>query len=284
MQSLFFWKEWPQNYKPLWFALSGLFIFSLLFLLFTWFQGAHGIIQWEKIQEQKIVETTVHQFRMGNFQLNIPGESYVIFEYLQGSDIQHNTLASYTFLAVLIISSMVLLTIITTLKKFWYFLGMGVFILFVFALRLEVLLVFTVRGFTIPVIFLSLFIVLSFCYKSFRPAASFQARLLSFLALALVCGVIINYFSTVPFPLLHLVATAYLPALILSILFMIMVAHEILVSFVYIASQGTSKSLQHFSIISLIYMVNIFITCLHELGVVQWQFLYINLYLLLCTS
>ena len=63
-----------------------------------------------------------------------------------------------------------------------------------------------------------------------------------------------------------------------------MVAHEILVSFVYIASQGTSKSLQHFSIISFIYLINVLITCLHELGVVQWEFLYINLYLLLTMS
>ncbi|MEX1238803.1 MAG: hypothetical protein WEB30_03770, partial [Cyclobacteriaceae bacterium] len=284
MQSLFFWNEWPKNYRTLWFVLSGLFTFSLVYLWFTWFQGAHGIIGWEKIQEQKIVETTVHQFRLGPFQLNIPGESYVIFEYLQGSNIHHNALASYLFLAVLIISCMVLLTVITTLRKFWYFAGMGLFIFFVLALRLEVLVLFGVRGYTIPIIVLMLFLALSFYYKSFRSAASFQARLVSFLTLFLALGVIIYFFSEVPFPMLHLVVTAYLPALILSALFIVMVAHEILVSFVYISSKGTSKSLNHFLIISLIYMVNVFITCLHEMGVIQWEFLYINLYLLLCTS
>jgi len=284
MQSLFFWKEWPRNYRTVWFALSGLLIFSMLFLWFSWFQGANGTIHWEKIQEQKIVETPVHQFRLGPFQLNIPGESYVIFEYLQGSDIRHNKVASYVFLAVLIISTMVLLAIITSLPGFWYFSGMGLFILFVLALRIDVLLIFGIRGYTIPIIVLFLFIALSFYFKSFRSAASFQTRLFSFLALAFAAAGVVYFFSTVPFPMLHLVVTAYLPALILSILFMLMVAHEILVSFVYIASQGTSKTLQHFSIISFIYLVNIFITCLHELGVVQWQFLYINLYLLLCTS
>ncbi len=284
MQSLFFWKEWPTSYRTLWFALSGLFIFSFLFLWFNYFQGAHGIIHWEKIQEQKIVETTVHNFRLGPFQLNIPGESYVIFEYLQGSDIQHNTLASYIFLAVLIVGSMILLTVITTLPKFWYFLGMGLFILFVFSLRLEVLQVFGQRGYIIPIAALLCFVSLSFYFKSFRPAASFHARLLSFIFLAIICAAIIYFFSSIPFPILHLVVTAYLPALILSVLFITMVAHEILVSFVYIASQGTSKSLQHFSIVSFIYLVNILITCLHEMGVIQWQFLYINLYLLLCIS
>lgn len=284
MQSLFFWKEWPKRYRTLWFALSGLFLFSLFYLWFTWFQGANGIIGWERIQEQKIIETPVHEFRLGPFQLNIPGESYVIFEYLQGSDIHHNTLASYIFLAVLIFSSLVILTLITTLKRFWYFLGMGLFILFVFALRLEVLLVFGVRGYTVPIVVLVLFISLSFYFKSFRSAADFGTRLLSFSLLAFVCALVLIFFSEIPYPMLHLVVTAYLPAMILSVLFIIMVAHEILVSFIYISSQGSSGSLRHFSIISFIYLANVFITCLHEMNVVQWNFLYINLYLLLTIS
>ncbi len=284
MHSLFFWKDWPKPYKSLWFALSAVFVLSMLFLWFTWFEGAHGIIHWERMQEQKIIETTVHEFRIGPFQLNVPGESYVIFEYLQGSDVVHNRLASYLFLAILIFSSMVILTVITTLKKFWYFLGMTLFIVFFLALRLEVLVIFGVRGYTVPIILLFAFISVSYYFKSFRSSTSFGVRLLSFLILSAVVGAIVALHSSVPYPFLHLVTTAYLPALILTMLFMLMVAHEILASFVYIASQGTTKSLQHFLIISAIYMVNIFLTCLHEMGVVQWEFLYVNLYLLLCTS
>lgn len=284
MQPLLFWKDWPKLYKNLWFALSSLFIFSLIVLWFSWFQGADGIIDWQRLQEQKIVETTVHQFRLGPFQLNVPGESYVIFEYLQGSEVTHNQPVSYIFLAVLITGCMVILTVITTLKKFWYFVGMGLFITFILALRLEILVVFGVRGYTIPVIVLFLFITLSYYFKSFRSATGFGARLLSFLLLAATCALVIGLFAQVPYPFLHLTVTAYLPAIVLSILFIVMIAHEILVSFVYIASQGTSKSLQHFLIISLIYLVNVLITCLHELGVVKWEFLYLNLYLLLCTS
>ncbi len=284
MHSVFFWKEWPANYRTFWFALSGLFIVSLVFLWITYFQDTHGIIDWQKIQEQKIVETTVHQFRLGPFELNIPAESYVIFEFLQGSDIHHNIVASYVFLAVLVVSGMVLLSIVTTLPRFWYYLGMALFILFIAAFRLEVVLVFGIHGYLPPAIVLFLFLLLSFYFKSIRPATDFSARVISFLMLASLCGVLIHFFSPIPWPLLHLAVTAYLPALVLSVLFIVMVAHEILASFVYIASQGTSKSLQHFLIISLIYLLNVFITCLHEIGVVEWQFLYLNLYLLLCTS
>ena len=284
MQSSFFWKDWPKNYRTTWLVLSVILIFSLMYMWFTWFQGPHGIIEWQKMQEQKMVETTVHQFRLGPFQLNIPGETYVIFEYLQGSAIEHNRFASYLFLAILMISSMVLLTVISTLQRLWYYIGMGLFVLFVIGLRLDVLQLFNVEGYTIPVAIIILFITLSFYFKSFKPSAGFATRLLSFLALFIVCAILIANFSAIPYPLLHLAVTAYLPALILTALFIIMVAHEILVSFVYIASQGTSKSLQHFTIISFIYLINVLITCLHELGVIQWEFLYINLYLLLTMS
>lgn len=284
MQSLLFWKDWPKNDKTVWLAVSGFLIFSVALMWFSWFRGAEGVIEWQRLQEQKVIETTVHEFRLGPFQLNVPGESYVIFEYLQGSAVEHNQIASYIFLAFLMISSMVLLAVITTLRRFWYYLGMGLFVLFVAGLRLEVLQVFNIRGYGVPVAMLLVFIAVSFYFKSFQSSAGFGPRILTFVALAAIFGIVIAKFSAVPYPVLHVAVTAYLPGLILSALFILMVAHEILASFVYIASQGTTRSLQHFSIISFIYLINVLITCLHELGVIQWKFLYINLYLLLTLS
>src|SRR5687768_4740678 len=121
MQSFFFWKNWPKDYRWLWYALSFLFVFALCLLWIYYVQGADTIINWEKIQEQKVIETNVHNFELGPFQLSIPSESYVIFEHFSGSDIHHNLTASYIFLIVLALCSVVLLAIITTLEKFWYF-------------------------------------------------------------------------------------------------------------------------------------------------------------------
>jgi hypothetical protein len=284
MHTLFFWKNWPANQRSLWLALSTVFIVSLGFLWFGYFQGAHGIIDWEKMQEQKIVETTVHSFRLGPFEINVPAESYVIFEFLQGGDIHHNMLASYIFLAVLVICAMVLLTVLTTLSRFWYYAGMALFSLFVIALRLDVVLIFGLHGYVVPVVILVIFLATSYYFKSFSSATGFPARFFSFLGIAVVCGVVIHFFAAIAYPILHIAVTAYLPALILSILFILMVAHEILVSFVFIASQGTSKSLRHFLVISAIYMANVFIACLHEMGVIQWDFVYVNIYLLLTIS
>lgn len=284
MPPISFWKDWTPSYRKLWFAASGIFIFSLLFMWFSYFQGAEGIIRWEKLQEQQIVEATVHSFRLGPFTLTVPGESYVIFEYLQGGVLQHNTTASYIFLAILMFSAMMLLAVITSLERFWYFAGISLFILFGVSLRIDALRLFGLHGIAVPAAILVVYLAVSFYFKSFRPETSFISRLLTFLLITVVTGVVIFYFAEVSFPMLQLAMVAYIPALILSVLFIIMVAHEILVSFVYVTSQGASKGLRHFAIISVIYMANVMITCLHEMGTIQWNFVYINLYLLISMS
>jgi hypothetical protein len=284
MPTIFFWKNWTLPYRSIFYALSGMFILSIILLWFFYFQGASGVIHWEKIQEQKIIETTVHQFRLGPFELTVPAESYVIFEYLQGSDLAHNTTASYIFLSILMLCALVMLTVITTLERFWFFAAMSLFILFVISLRLDVLMIFGLGNITMPVTVLVVFVITSFYFKSFRSQTSFIARLLTFIGLAGILSILIFLFAEIPFPMLHLAVTSYTAGIVLSILFIIMVAHEILASFVYVASQGTSKSLRHFLIISTIYMVNVIITCLHEIGYIQWDFFYLNLYLLLTIS
>lgn len=283
MHALAFWKGWPRPYKTLWLPLIAIFAISLLYMWFTWFQGNNGIISWEKMQEQKTIETSVHDFRVGPFQLTVPGESYVIFEYLQGGDVTHNQVASYLFLAIFFFSTTILLTVITTFRKFWFFAGMGLFTVFVLALQLDVTLVFGLRGYTFPVIVLVMFISASYYFNILHPSTDLTTRWITFALLTAITAAIIAFFSEIPYPILHLVVTAYLPALVLSALFIIMVSHEILASFVFVAS-GTSKSLRHFLIISAIYLVNVFITCLHEMRIIEWNFIYINLYLLLSAS
>jgi hypothetical protein len=251
---------------------------------FARWQGNAGVIHWEKIQEQKTIETTLRSFKLGPFTLNVPAESYIIYEYFQGSDLKHNLTASYIFLFVIMFSAMVILTIITTLRGFWYFVGMGLFILFVVALRLEVLLIGGLENMVVPGTVLLVFVGVSYFFQNIKPHIQFTPRLLTFLLLAFVLWLIIFFFAEVPVPMMHLMLTAYTPALILSVLFIIMVAHEIFVSFVYISDRGRSKSLKHFLLISVLFLANLLITCLHEMGTISWDFFYLDLYLLISLS
>lgn len=264
--------------------LLGLFVIAFSLAWYYYFTEPAGIISWEKIQEQKVIETTVHAFNVGPFKLSVPAESYVIFEYHQGSDLHHNTTASYIFLGTLIFLALVLLTTITAMEGFWYFAAMSVFILFGVSLRLDVLQVFGLGGVTVPAVVLLIFTLLSYYFKSIRPQTGFFTRLISFIAIALVASILILNFSTIDFPMLHMAVTSYTSALILTIIFIIMISHELMAAFFYIASQSGSNRLRHFLIISTIYLVNIIITALHAVGYLEWNFFYINFMLLISVS
>jgi hypothetical protein len=250
-----------------------------------YFRGPSSIIDWERIQEQKVIETTAHSFRLGPFILNVPAESYVIFEYFNGSEIQHNLIATYIFLGVMFLCITVLLTVITTLQRIWYFAGMSLFIVFIITLRFDVLLLFGQRGLLIPIAIAVVYTALSFYFKYMRPYFSFTARLVSFLFVGITIFLMILFFSKVSYPFMHFLITGYTPALVLTILFIITVAHEIVASFVFITNQGsTSNAAKHFTFISLIYIAYVMITSLKHMGVIDWNFLYVNVYLLLTIS
>lgn len=284
MPSIFFWRDWSRPYKMFWMFLLGLFVIAFSLAWYYYFTQPDGVISWEKIQEQKVIETTVHNFNVGPFRLAVPAESYAIFEYHQGSDLHHNFTASYIFLGVLVFLAMVLLTTFTAMEGFWYFAAMSVFIIFGVSLRLDVLQLFGASGITVPAVVLLLFTLLSYYFKSLRPQTGFFTRLGVFTGISFVLYILILNFSSVQFPFLHLAITSYTAALLLTIIFIIMIAHELMAAFFYIASQSGTNQLRHFLIISAIYLVNIIITALHTVGYLEWDFFYINFLLLISVS
>lgn len=284
MQSLRFWKNWLNDFRLIWFVTAGIFVFSIVFLWFNWFNGADGVIHWEHLQDQKVIESTVHSFRSGAFELSVPAENYVIIEYFNGSTIAVNKVASVVFVIVLLLCSVVFLTVITMAQRFWYFVGMGLFILFIVSLRLEVLSLFFQRN-QIPLIsVVILYSFLSYYFHALNASVTFPKRLLVFSAVTFIICVVVFLFSAVPYPGLHLAVTGYTVAMVLTVLFILMIAHEIPAAFVYIASQGNTKSLRHFIIINTVYLFYVIITCLHEMNVIHWNFIYINVYLLFSIS
>ncbi|QOI97254.1 MAG: hypothetical protein HRU69_07025 [Flammeovirgaceae bacterium] len=287
MQSLYFWKNWSGDYRAFWYLCSTLLAAGLIFLWLSYFKGPANVTNWEKLHEQKTVETVTHTFEVGSFEFSIPVESYLTFEFFRGSTLTPNTTASYLFLAGLVLSAIIILTVITTLtSRFWYYTGMGLFILFVISLRLEVLQLFGITGQLIPLTIIGMYVLVSFYFSFIKTTSTFLLRFLVFITITLGLGFLIAYFSGVYFPFLHLSSTGYIAGLILTVLFILMVAHEIPASFVFLASQGTAtgKSLRHFVIISIVYLVNLWLVYFHEARIIEWNFLYINLYLLLTVS
>ena len=286
MHSLQFWKSWAKPYRQIGLVVGSAFIVALLFLWYSWIISPAPALTWYTVQEQEITQVPIHSFQKGLAELTIYGDNYLIFERMLGDNLKPNVAASYTFLSLLVLSMVVMLTIVTTLKRFWYLVGMGLFILFIVGFRMEILEVFGMPDKTFTLITLILYCIPSFYFQFFKSVISFKNRLLVFSAITLLIGALILQFATVPSPLLHLSVTGIVAGICISLIFILMVAHEILASFVFIASQSEkqTKSLNHFLIISTVYMLNLALAYAHKIGSIDWDFLYINFYLLLTIS
>jgi hypothetical protein len=284
MTSLAFWKAWVNDYRYLWYAMATLFILCLGLLWFGYFLGYDGVIHWQKLQEQKVIDTIVHQFQLGPFKLDVPAESYAILEYMEGSSPIPNTTASYAFLIVFGICMTMLVSLITSLPKLWFYIGSGLFIVLMVTLRLEVIGIFGLRSQVISVAAMALYFVPAFFFNQFRPATPLVYRLVTFAAITIALAIIIGTSSSEPLPFYHLVITSFTGTLILAVIFIILAAHEIFAGFVYIASRGSSKSLQHLAILSTIYFVNALLMLLRKVGLIDLNFLYLDAFLVLTIS
>jgi hypothetical protein len=284
MSSLFFWNQWFKEYRITWLILAAVFIFSMLFMWYGYFRGPDNVIKWENLQEQQVIESTVHSFRLGPFVMEVPAESYAILEHLQGSRVHPNVNASYVFLAVISLALIVIIAIITTLEKLWFYIAVALLSVFLFSLRLEVLGIFGLYHKVIGISVIALYLLPSFYFNRISPSTPFVIRLLVYLLVTIFLGFIIGFFSKENYPFYHLVLTSFTGTLILSLIFLILVSNEIFASFVYIASKGSSKSIQHLAILSTIYFVNLLLTLAHELQLIQFDFIYLNTFLLLTVS
>ena len=286
MQSLQFWNSWAKIYKQIGLVIGAAFVFSLLFFWYSWFISPSPALSWFDVQEQEVTQVPVHSFQQGLLELTIHADNYLIFGRLLGERLQPNITAGYIFISILAISMVMMLAIVTILPRFWYLIGMGLFILFIVGFRMEIISVFGQPNKLFTIFVLIVYCIPSFYFHFFNTSIAFKKRLLLFSGITLSLGVLIVNFATVAYPLLHLSVTGITAGIIISVIFILMVAHEILASFVFIASQSSrqGKSLNHFLIISSIYMINLALAYAHKIGSIDWNFMYINFYLLISIS
>lgn len=281
-----FWKNWPTVYKSIFWFIASIFILSILLLWFFYFSSPAPALTWNSIQEQELHEIPAYTFQHGLFELTIHGDNYLIFERWLGGSLQVHEILSYCFLGLLMIFMIIMTSIVTTLPRFWSLAGLGLFILFIVSFRLEVLTMFGLFNKTFTVIVLVLYIPVAYYLNAFASKVSFIRRILIFTGITLIVGVCIALFAEVPKPFLHLAATGVTAGIVLTVIFILMVAPEIIAFFVFIVSTGSkqTKSLNHFLIISLVYLVNLVLFFLSRADIVGWNFLSINLLLLLTIS
>jgi hypothetical protein len=286
MDSLFFWKNWPLADRRLFWPLAAIAIFAIGFFWFVYAQETPLAFTWEKFQRLETHEVALHSFKVGLSTVEVPGDQFLLYETFAGSVLQPLSWVYYLFLACLVSTILVFITFVSTLKRFSFFVGMSLFILIIVSLHLEALQLFGQTGKTTSIFVLLAYCGTAFYFQSFRTHTSFNQRLSVFIIITAIVGIVFFSASRVANPFLHLAANGLLSGMVFTVIFIFMVAHEIIAAFIPVVTKNPkpTKSAQHYFIISAIYIVNLILTYLIRQGYLSWNIFTINLFLLLTIS
>ncbi|HEV8515361.1 MAG TPA: hypothetical protein VGQ59_18890 [Cyclobacteriaceae bacterium] len=286
MFSLQFWKSWSKPYQIIFWIFS-LFVFaSVIFFWISWSASPAPVITYDHFQQIQRVEVQSHSFQVGLINVAVPADSFVIFENIFGSKLQPNAFALYFFITALSISFLFFISIISTLSRYWFLIGMGLAMLFLASLRFEALEILGLANKTITVVVVLLFGGIAFYLNAFRKETTFVQRLLFFSTLIIVIAAVSFFFSRATSPFLRLAVNGLVAGIILCLIFILMVAHEVIAGFVTITTQSmkSSKSLQHFLILTAVYLVNLALMFASKMGFIGWSFFSINSFFVLMVS
>jgi hypothetical protein len=286
MNSLAFWRSWSKPFQFIFWLFSSTLLLAVAYFWYTYYLNPAPVITWEQFQQWNTEEVLLNTFSKGIFDIPVYGENYLIYEILGGSELQPDTTAFYIFLFVFSISLLGLLSVVSSLSRFWFIAGMGILCVIVMTMRLESLLVFGMTSRIFPIIILLLFCSLGYYFHAIRSESNFPVRFISFGLLYLLQVGVITFFSRVEDPLLHLSVNGFTLAVLVTIIYILMVAHEIPSAFISIITQGNkqTKSMQHFLVITGFYFLNLFLTYGIKIGYIDLNIWVINLYLLLTCS
>ncbi len=288
MNDLFFWKQWPANQRIFYQGLLIFFLLAFAFFIFSYFFGIEAVIDWETLSVSEIQTTIVDKFNLGLFTFSYDANNYLIIDSFRGSTIQVNTLAAYIFLVFSTLSIVVAISVFTYLRGFWFYFGILVVVGLFTTFRLENLLLFGKANDTALIIVLVLFMLPYYYFNKINPRTNWTVRFITFVVSTTVFGLIIYFFAAAENSFLILANYGIAAPLVLSILFIFLVAHEIVAGFLKIITQnntfGSKNTMLHFSILTVIYLVNVFLAYLHNTQVIDWDIVYVSAFILLPIS
>lgn len=284
--TLAFWKNWPKAEQFFLLLLGIIFFASIILLWKAYFQSPAPAISWEHYEEIQNEEVTQRTVPVGLFELPVKVDNFFVFATQLGSPLYISVTLHHLYFVLFMISIGVLLAIITTLKRFWFLAGMTLFLLFIVSLKLENLAIMGLTDKYPTFVFLFSCIALCYYLHAIGTHLSFFIRLGLITGLFGITGIIISYYSQESNPFLLLSANSYLFGIGLTILFILMIGHEIPAAFINIITRGVrqTKSLRHYLIISGFYVLNLILAYVKEIGYVSWDIWLINTYVLLTLS
>lgn len=288
MQSFLFWTTWIRPYKVLYTLL-----FSLIIGVFVWFwyahlQGNNLFLDWQIQGKAETTEVDINTIKIGPFNLTNSADNTIYTQRYASSTPNVNTWSYHALLIITTLCACVLITIISTLPKFSFYVSAGFIVLYIMNMRLELLYLFGLEQKIGLIVGLLLFLPTAYYFNRIKSHISFFTRLLTFAVLFVIMALIIHFGAQVERPFFYIAAASILNPLAIGLIFTLMVAHEIIGAIVLLLTRSNTvsskKTLTHFSIITIVYLVNVALAYLKENRLIDWDIVYISPFVLITLS
>ncbi|WP_259014941.1 tetratricopeptide repeat protein [Emticicia fluvialis] len=277
MYHWFFWQNWSKPEKSIFWAILVVLFFSVAAMAWYTYYGIDNVIHWDILSELDEVAKISDSFSDGQLKFTINGNAYLVKERFIASMMQTNTLAAYGFIGLYLIGLNLLLASVSAMPRYWFLGGMVLLAGILVTFHLEN--VFNLTNQAAFLIAFAGFAGVAFYFNNFNKSAGFLTRLSSFLLLSIVGGVLITGFSKINHPWLAVASYGLVSAIVLSVLFILLVSHEIVASLVWVVSNAGVKgksSLSQFLIVSSIYLLNVLLMFLERNRYIDWNVLPIS--------
>jgi tetratricopeptide (TPR) repeat protein len=252
---------------------------AILYLAYPW-----PVFTWQQLQELQPQEIPLYAFERGNLEFTIAAENYLLFERWLGNPIEPNVVALDVYLIGFALGLSGLLALVSTLSRFWFYVGSTVTAFVVALFRWDSLLLFDSSSRYIGIVVVGAFLAKLFYFQFFGESRSFTFRYFSFVILSGAIGILTWQAGEVAHPLRMLAVNTLPAAIILALIFVIVIAHQLLASFVTLAhASSRRKSFGPFILISGIYLLNLWLAYANRIGWIPWEYT-IPSFLLLAVS
>lgn len=289
MEDLFFWKRWSKDRQVVLFSLLFLAFCSIIFLVSGWVLGNQAILSWTTSPEFKAVYTPIDNFVQHLIHYTVDINSFLVREAFAVAPPEIHPISSYIYLSLTVTGFLFILTSITFLDFFQFAFGIALFVIFLVTLQTELLGIFghENRGFLILAI--ALYLPLGYYFQAFNKTSGYFQRLLAFLGITVLLGIVPAITSSVPYPYFHIANFSILVPVIVAILFMAITGYDLIQLFLYLVTNGKSTNpsgrLLNFVLVSLLYLINLFMALADRLGYFGEGMLYISPFIIyLCSS
>ncbi len=287
-QNLFFWNRWLPAYRRLYVGLLTLLGIAVVIYLTQKIIGTDAVISWQIFSEVQDISFDIDSFTKGIFNFTTDAPSFLVVEWFEASDMRINAWATYLYAGMVAVSVVWLLSVVTTLPRWWYLGVMMVFIALLTSFQVDILRVWGLANANVLIATLAVFLPVSYYLHAFRPDIALATRLLIFTGLTAAAVLVWIQFAKAPQPTMSLLAYGMRVLALVTILFIFIIAHEIpshLLQLITSSGIATGRnSIFHFTVITLFYVGNLVVSYLYNSGLLEWNFLYINGFYLLVVS